>query len=155
VVSQTKIQGNEIMKAETPAQGIMKTHDFGDSLMYTVACSCGDSTHDINFNVEVNDGGEITVNTYVETKSDYWSQTFVKRYDIDNIWLQEVDWVWKDLINGLITRAKLTWSLWTKGYVRTESTVIMSEQQALNYAETLKTAIKDLETFEAKRNGDS
>jgi hypothetical protein len=143
------------MKAEAPAQGIMKTNDYGDSKWYKVACACGDSSHEINFSVEVNDDGDITVNTYVETKSDYWSQVFDKRYDIDNFWLQEFDWMWKDLVNGLITRVKLSWRLWTKGYVRTESTVMMSEQQALNYAETLKTAIKDVETFEAKRNGNS
>jgi len=155
VVSQTKIQGNERMKAEAPAQGIMKTNDYGDSKWYKVACACSDSSHEINFSVEVNDSGEINVNTYVESKTDWWSQTVEKRYDIDNTWLQEFDWAWKELVNGLITRVKLSWRLWTKGYIRTESTVMMSEQQALNYAETLKSAIKDLKTFETKRNGNS
>jgi hypothetical protein len=143
------------MKAEAPAQGIMKTSDYGDSKWYKVACSCGDSSHEINFVVEVNDDGDVTVNTFVETKSDYWSQTFDKRYDIDNTWLQEFDWVWKDLVNGFVTRIKLTWQLWTKGYIRTESTLFMTEQQTLNYAETLKNAIKDVKTFKAKRNGNS
>jgi len=142
------------MKAEAPALGIMKTKDFGDSVWYNVACECSDSSHDINFNVSVEDD-VIAVNTHVESRTDYWSETFDKRYDIDNTWLQEFDWAWKDLVNGFVARVKLTWRLWTKGYIRTESTVMLSEQQALNYAETLKTAIKDLETFKAKRNGNS
>jgi hypothetical protein len=70
-----------------------------------------------------------------------------KRYDIDNPWLQEFDWFWKDLFNGLVTRLKLTWDVWVKGYVRAETTILMSEQQALNYAETLKSAIKDVKAF--------
>jgi hypothetical protein len=143
------------MKAQKPAQGIMKTHEFGNSVWYRVACTCGESSHDINFEVEANDGGEIIVNTYIETKTDWWSQTFEKRYDIDNSWLEWFDWTWKDLVNGFVTRVKLTWRLWTEGYIRSESTVIMNEQQALNYADTIRLAIKDIKTLQAKSNGNS
>jgi hypothetical protein len=38
-----------------------------------------------------------------------------------------------------------------KGYIDTESTVHLNKQQALNYAETLKSAIKDLESFRNAR----
>jgi hypothetical protein len=37
--------------------------------------------------------------------------------------------------------------LLTKGYVEYEANIIMTEQQALNYAETLKKAIKDVSAF--------
>ena len=130
------------MKAEIPALGILKTGDFGDSKFYKVTCSCGQPNHDIDFEVEAADTG-INVNTYVTVKTDYWSEAVQKRYDLPD-WAQEFDWAVKDIINGLWIRLKLTWTLWTKGYVQTETTISMSEQQALNYAETLKSAIKDV-----------
>ena len=139
--------GTNTMKNETPALGIMRTSDFGDSKFYKVVCGCGQPDHDINFEVEASDTG-INVNTYVVSKTDYWSESVKKRYDIENTWLQEWDWFWKDLINGFITRLKLTWTVWTQGYVKTESTIAMSEQQALNYAETLKSAIQDVKNFQ-------
>lgn len=135
------------MKAQTPAQGIMMTNDFGDSKFYKVVCGCGQADHDVDFEVEACDTG-INVNTYVTTKTDYWSETVNKRYDIDNIWLQEWDWFWKDLVNGFVTRVKLTWTLWTHGYIKTETTIAMSEQQALNYAEIIKSAIQDVKDFQ-------
>jgi hypothetical protein len=134
------------MKAETPAEGIMKTGDYGDSKFYKVVCGCGQPDHDINFEVEADDTG-VNVNTYVVAKSDYWGETFMRRFDIDSTWLQEWDWFWKDLVNDFVRRVKLTWRIWTQGYVRTETTISMTEQQALNYAETLKKAIQDVKDF--------
>ncbi len=138
--------GTNTMKSETPALGIMKTGEFGDSKFYKVVCGCGQPDHNIDFEVEAVDTG-INVNTYIVSKTDYWSESFKKRYDIDNIWLQEWDWFWKDLINGFVCRVKLTWTVWIRGYVKTESTIAMTEQQALNYAETLKSAIQDVKNF--------
>ena len=137
------------MKAQTPAEGIMKTNDFGDSKFYKVVCGCGQDDHSINFEVEAAETG-ISVNTYVTVKTDYWSESIKKRFDIDNPYLQELDWTVKDIWNGLIKRLKLTWTVWTKGYVKTESTITMTDQQALNYAETLKSAIDDVKKFQAK-----
>jgi DNA-directed RNA polymerase alpha subunit len=134
------------MKAETPAIGIMKTGEYGDSKFYKVVCGCGQPDHDIDFEVEAADTG-INVNTYVTARTDYWTETAKKRYDIDTVWMQEWDWFWKDLVNGVVRRVKLTWEIWTKGYVKTESVIAMSEQQALNYAETIKSAIQDVKDF--------
>jgi hypothetical protein len=134
------------MKAESPAAGIMKTSDFGDAKYYKVVCSCGQPEHEINFEVEADETG-VNVNTYITAKSDAWSETLHKRYDINNMWLQEWDWFWKDFINGLSRRVKLTWAIWTKGVVQTETTINMTEQQALNYAETLRSAIQDVQNF--------
>jgi hypothetical protein len=134
-------------KAETPAKGILRTHDFGDSKWYQVVCDCGQPDHTLTVEVEA-DEMSVNVNTYVTAKTDHWSSTVKKRYDIDSPWLQEWDWFWKDLVNGIVTRLKLTWTVWTRGYVQTESTITMSEQQALNYAETLKSAIKDVKDFQ-------
>jgi hypothetical protein len=124
----------------------MKTSEFGDSKFYKVVCSCGQPDHDINFEVEATDI-DVSVNTYITVKTDYWSESVKKRYDIDNPYLQELDWTLKDILNGFVTRLKLTWTVWTKGYIKTESTIAMTEQQALNYAETLKSAIQDVKDF--------
>ena len=134
------------MKAETPAEGILKTHDFGDSKWYHVVCGCGQPDHSLTVEVEADETG-VNVNTYATVKTDYWSESVKKNYNIDNPWQQEFDWFWKDLWNGFVTRLKLTWAVWTRGYVQCETTITMSEQQALNYAETLKSAIQDVKDF--------
>ena len=136
----------ERIQAQKPAEGILKVNDFGNSKWYQVVCGCGQPDHSLTVEVEAEETG-VNVNTYVTVKTDYWSDTFKTRYDIENVWLQEFDSAWKNIANGLITRLKLTWSIWIKGYVQCESTIAMSEQQALNYAETLKSAIKDVQDF--------
>jgi hypothetical protein len=134
------------MKTQTPAEGIMKTGEYGDSKFYKVVCSCGDPDHDIDFMVEAEETG-INVNTHVTVKTDYWTESVKKRYDIDNDFLQNLDWTVKDIWNGFVTRLKLTWRVWTQGYLKTEATIAMTEQQALNYSEALKSAIQDVRDF--------
>ena len=107
--------------SQIPAEGIMKTNDWGDSRVYRISCNCGDENHNHNMWVEADDH-DITVTIYTTGKTNYWSKT--RWYHI--------------------------WTLLTKGYIDTESTVCFSKQQALNYAETLKSAIVDVEEFRAK-----
>jgi hypothetical protein len=140
------------MKAQTPAEGILKTNDFGDSKWYKIVCGCGQNYHEHVVEVEADELG-VNVNVYITVKTDYWRETAKTRYDIDSIWLQEFDWAWKSIFNGLIRKLKLTWELWTTGAVTAETTITMSEQQALNYAETLKSAVEDVKEFkQAKEN---
>lgn len=134
------------MIAETPAEGILKTHDWGNSRWYKVVCGCAQPDHSIDFEVEA-DATAVTVNTYVTVKTDYWSHIVAPRYDIDNPWHQQWDWFWKSVVNALATRVKLTWTIWTKGYVKAESTITMTEQQALNYANTLLQARDSVKEF--------
>ena len=134
------------MKPQAPAEGILKTNDFGNSKWYQVVCGCGQSDHTLTVEVEADEMG-VSVNTYATVKTDYWTEEIKKRYDIDSPWLQEWDWFWKSFVNGFITRLRLTWDVWTKGYVRAETTVLMSEQQAINYAHTLTSAVKDVKLF--------
>ena len=110
------------MNPQTPAEGIMKTNDWGDSKVYRVACNCGDENHNHNVWIEA-DEHDIIVNIYTTGKTNYWSKT--RWYHI--------------------------WTLLTKGYVDTESSVHMTKQQALNYADTLKSAVNDVEMFRAER----
>ena len=110
------------MKAEKPATGILKRSDWGDAISYQVTCECMDSNHDHNLWVEADDA-RVTVTTYTTQKSKWWS----------------------------LNRWQTMWILLTKGYVEYEANIIMTEQQALNYAETLKTAVKDVKSFKEKK----
>ena len=110
------------MKIQIPAEGIMQTNDWGDSRVYRIACNCGDENHNHNMWVEADDC-DIVVTIYTTGKTNYWSKT--RWYHI--------------------------WTLLTKGYIDTESSVHLNKQQALNYAETLKSAIKDVEGFRSER----
>ena len=111
------------MKVQLPAEGILKTHDWGNSKVYRVACNCGDETHNHNMWVEA-DEHDIVVTIFTTGKTNWWSK---KR--------------WEHI-----------WTLLTKGYIDTESAVHLTKQQALNYAETLKSAITDVEDFRKKYN---
>ena len=137
------------MKAQEPAEGILKTHSWGNSKVYKIICGCGQPDHEHDVWVEADETG-VNVEIFITAKSDYWSEAVKPSYDINNIWLQEFDWFWKGLVNGLWTRLRLTWTLWTKGYIKTETTISMTEQQTLNYADALKSAIIDVKDFRKK-----
>jgi len=110
------------LEIQVPAEGIMKTNDWGDSKVYRVTCNCGAADHDHHVWVEADDH-EVNVTIYTTVKSNFWSKT--RWYHI--------------------------WTLLTKSYIDTESTVCMTKQQALNYAETLKSAIDDVNMFRNAR----
>ena len=107
------------MNYQLPAEGILQRNDWGDSKVYRVTCECGQSDHEHNVWVEADDH-DVTVTIYTTTKTNWWSK---KR--------------WYHI-----------WTLLTKGYIDMESTVCMSKQQALNYSQTLKNAIEDVEEFQ-------
>lgn len=110
------------MKSQKPAEGIMKTGDWGTAKSYKVVCDCGQSDHDHNVWVESDETG-INVTIYADVKTDFWSK---------NRWNQ-------------------IWHLLIKGYSKYETVISMNEQEALNYAETLKTAIQDVKDLKEKR----
>ena len=57
---------------QTPAEGILKRHSWGDAITYQVTCECHDSDHDHNVWVEADDH-RVTVTTYTTQKSKWWS----------------------------------------------------------------------------------
>ena len=111
------------MNAQTPAEGILKTNDWGDSKVYRIACECGDDAHNHNVWVEADDAS-VVVTVYTTGKTNWWSKT--RWYHI--------------------------WTLLTKGYIDTESSVHMSRQQAFNYAHTLLSAVEDVKQFRKFKN---
>jgi hypothetical protein len=111
------------MEPQTPAEGILKRNDWGDSILYNVPCSCcGDNCHHDVW-VEADDTG-VTVTTHTRQKSKWWS----------------------------LNRFQIIWTLLTKGYIEYEASIIMTEQQTLNYAETLKSAITDVKQFKEQND---
>lgn len=105
------------MKAQKPAMGILQTANWQDAKSYLVECECTDPNHAHNVWVEKDkDLDSISVTVYTKQTSPFWKAS----------------------------RWKLMWQLLTKGYVEVESTILFGKQQAINYAETIKTAVKDL-----------
>jgi hypothetical protein len=110
------------IQAQTPAEGILKKNNWGDTITYQVVCECGDANHDHNVWIEADDTG-VTVTTYTQQKSKWWS----------------------------MNRWQKIWTLLIKGYIEYEASIIMTKQQSLNYAEILKQAIEDVEESQRKR----
>ena len=106
------------MKAQTPAEGILLTREWGDAMQYTVSCECSDSEHSHHVWVEAEDSN-ISVTIYTTAKSKWWS----------------------------MNRWQKIWTLLTKGYIEYEASIIMTEQQTINYAETLKSAVESSKKF--------
>lgn len=137
------------MKAQIPAEGIMKRGDYGDMKFYEIACNCGQPDHAHSMQVEADDMG-VTVNIWTRQSTNDWNEPFKSEYTGKNNFLYKLTRTFKDAVNGLIRRVSLTWQVWAKGYVTYEVTTVLSEQEALNYAEALKSAIADVKQFREK-----
>jgi hypothetical protein len=138
------------MTPQTPAEGILVNHDYGDAKHYTVACDCTDPDHEHNIWIEADEMG-VTVMTCTKQSTNDWDETIKKSYNIDNWFLQRFDWFWKGIWNSLAIKLKLTYGIWVHGYLEYQAALIMSQQSALNYAETLKKAIIDVQEFRANK----
>ena len=64
------------LKPQIPAEGIMKTSDWGNSKMYKIQCTCGNDDDSIEFMVEADDLDMITVTTFTTQKTAYWEYPF-------------------------------------------------------------------------------
>jgi len=133
---------------QIPAVGIMQTNNWGNSKMYAIKCACGNEDDDIEFMVEA-DEFNVTVTTFTTQKTAYWDRPFdiAETYKIKNVFLSTVAFEWLTLLNCLHHRLKMTWNLWFNGYLKYQQSTIMTEQQTLNYAEALVSAIKDCQQF--------
>lgn len=138
------------MKPQTPAEGIMKTQEYGFSKVYKVECGCHNPEHSHTVDIESDECG-VAVIIYTTSYTDSWGELLKTNNDIDNKILQEIEWFWKGVVNKLWTRLKFTWQIWKNGYIKTEAAIHMSEQQTLNYAETLKAAVKDVKDFQTQK----
>lgn len=120
------------MNYQEPAEGIVLEQSFDTAKFYTVYCDCGDEKHRIKLVVEAED--LVTVSHYINITSCWWNDQPTRF----------------DFINKIIHIVVTTWHLWTKGYIECESHVLLSEQTALNFSETLRKAIQDVKTQKEK-----
>ena len=104
--------------AETPARGILKVNEWGSSKMYKVVCECGSDDCTHTIDIEAEDTG-VTVTIYTKTRTNFWSTS----------------------------RWKHIWTLLVKGHIDFETNIMLSEQSAVNYSQTLKQAIHDVKDF--------
>lgn len=126
--------------------GISQTNDFGNSKYYRVECSCQADHDAILFEVEADPQTRaITVHTWTTQRTDCWSDWKGVDYNVnrDPLW-EEWNVRLKTLWRTLCLRARLTWDIWVHGTARYDAWTIMNQQQALNYSETLRTAIADV-----------
>lgn len=132
------------MTPQTPAEGIVKMKDWTDAKYYKVPCECG-CNNEIDMMIEV-DEFSITATFCSTTKTKYW----YNRLDIDysEPWLILVG---KQFFNDLYNRFTIAWRGLVHGYVETESCVMLSPQQCVNFGDTLNTAVKDFEKIVAER----
>ena len=114
------------MIVEKPAEGILKRNDWGNSKSYNVACNCCGSDCEHNVWVEADETG-VFVTTYTQQKTKWWS----------------------------LNRFQIIWTLLTKGYIEYEASIIMTEQQTHNYANTLLSAVDDVKNFKEVKDGNS
>lgn len=136
------------MESQTPAQGILINSDYGWAKQYTITCDCGSNDHMHNMWVEADEYG-INVTIYTTTTSNYWTNSSDSKikFDIENKFLKWIDRFWKNLWYGLLTRLQLTKDIWWSGYIKYETSIILTKQQALNYSKALENAITDVEEF--------
>jgi hypothetical protein len=110
------------MKVETPATGILKQGDFGDAMFYYVQCDCG--SEDCAHTIEVEaDDSHVQVHLYHTQHTKWWEK---------NRWKQ-------------------IWQIVTKGYAEMQTTIVLTEQTALNYSAVLESAVKDVSDFRDAR----
>ena len=105
-------------QTQTPAESILLIKDWGASRMYKAVCGCGDDDCTHTIDIEADDCA-VYVTVYTRTRTNFWS----------------------------MSRWSHVWRLLTKGHTNFETSIVLSEQAALNYAETLKNAVSDVQNF--------
>ena len=111
------------MKAEKPAEGILRTYDLGTCKGYHVQCECGSSECAHHVWIEASEV-DVTISFGLTLRSKWYN----------------------------LNRWKQIWQILTKGYIDIESTLVLNEQSALNYTETLKTAMKTVKQLRDEKN---
>jgi hypothetical protein len=113
----------EIMKAQTPAQGISIEKDFGDAKVFNVECDCSSDDHAVKMWIEVQrdeDIPDVEVSFYVTTWTKNW-------WD---------DWP---------ARLQAVYDILFKGVHKQEHHMLLNKQSALNFAETIKKTVTEME----------
>jgi len=109
------------LTSQTPALGVVKIGEHGVSKLYQVVCECSDPDCTHTVDIEADDCG-VWVTIYAKVK----------------VGLDHNRW-------------RHIWSLLTKGTAEFETSIMLNRQTAINYADTLKSAIVDVEEFRKQK----
>lgn len=112
---------------ETPADGICRIADS----MYQVRCICGADEHSVIVDVD-NNSNEVSVTLYATTTTPYWKEVMPITYDEAWPLLR-----FKYFVNDVSNRLRVAFSALVFGRVETETTAILSRQQAITLAGVL------------------
>jgi hypothetical protein len=128
------------MEIQLPAEGILKMKSYTGWRYYRVPCECG-CENQVNITFEIDDPNYEIVTCHVSSKvkTDYWTSFWEINYN--EPWIVQG---LKYIVNGIAVRAKLIWKILIHGYVEMESYTLLTEQQALNMAATMRVAVEDL-----------
>jgi hypothetical protein len=110
------------LNSQQPAEGILIHRDYGHAKLYQTVCQCFSKDCDHHISVEADDA-TVNVTISTEQKTNFWDKT----------------------------RWHYIWTLLIKGRIQQEGTIVLSKQQALNYASVLQSAVKDVEEFQRER----
>lgn len=108
------------LKPEVPAMGIMK---MGNHNMYKIMCDCGCDEHDVVMDVDSDEFGQ-TITFYATTSTAYWLDRFGAGQEERPV-VKQI----KRFANEVYNRVGIAAAALFKGYVKTESTTILREQQ--------------------------
>jgi hypothetical protein len=126
-----------MISVQKPAVGILTQYESEYGSMFKVPCSCGCDS-EVAFDLDIDDDTkQITAHIYATTKTNYWRERVEVTYR-ENWLVLGI----KTAVNEVYNRIAIAYTALVKGYVQTESYVILSRQQALNLASTLESEIK-------------
>ena len=113
------------LKPEVPAMGIMK---MGSHNMYKIMCDCGCENHDVVMDVDSDEFGQ-TISFYATTSTAYWMDRFGAGQEERPV-VKQV----KRFANEVYNRVSIAATAIIYGYIKTESTTILTDQQAATLA---------------------
>lgn len=119
---------------ETPADGICRINES----TYQVRCECGSDEHTIVVEVENNtDDDNVTVSLYATTSTPYWKTILPVTYREAWPLLK-----FKYFVNNWYNKIQVAFSALVFGRVVTETTAILSRQQAITLSDVLSRQCK-------------
>lgn len=128
------------MLFQPPAEGILKMSGYPNWKQYSVPCTCGcEKSVNLVFEIEEPTDEIITCHISSELTTNYWTEPFRVTYQ-EHWFVQGL----KTFLNEIIIRAKLVAQVLFHGKITAHSYILLSEQQAFNMSEIMKTAITDL-----------
>ena len=123
------------MGAQVPAEGISLIMNHKDFKLYRLACKCG-CDHSVELMFETDEGIK-SLQVLSTTSTGAYREPIPVRWSEDPWIVYAV----KDYLNDMINRMRIAWRALVHGEVKTESAIILSEQQLKNIIATIQSEL--------------